>query len=72
MKHVLNKIYKIISSSKNEILENLKKYKGEIIAIKYGGSAMLDPQLSENFYKDVKLLVEAGIKPIIVLVEVHK
>ena len=27
---------------------------------------MLDPQLSENFYKDVKLLVEAGIKPIIV------
>ena len=52
MKNVLNKIYKIISSSKNEILENLKKYKGEIIVIKYGGSAMLDPQLSENFYKD--------------------
>ena len=66
MKNVLNKIYKIIASSKNEILENLKKYKGEIIVIKYGGSAMLDPQLSENFYKDVKLLVEAGIKPIIV------
>ena len=66
MKNVLNKIYKTISSSKSEISENLKKYKDEVIVIKYGGSAMLDPKLSENFCNDVKLLVEAGIKPIIV------
>ena len=66
MKKLLNKISKIISSSSKEINENLKKYNGEIIVIKYGGSAMLDPILSETFFKDIKLLVEANIRPIIV------
>ena len=66
MKKILNKISSIISSSSSEILENLKKYKGEIIVIKYGGSAMLDPKLSETFYKDIEVLMSAGIKPIIV------
>ena len=27
---------------------------------------MLDPKLSETFYKDVEIIVNAGIKPIIV------
>ena len=66
MKKILNRISKIISSSSKEINENLKKYKGEIIVIKYGGSAMLNPMLSETFFKDIKLLVEANIRPIIV------
>ena len=66
MKKILNRISKIISSSSEEINENLKKYKGEIIVIKYGGSAMLNPVLSETFFKDIKLLVEANIRPIIV------
>ena len=66
MKKILNRISKIISSSSKEINENLKKYKGEIVVIKYGGSAMLNPVLSETFFNDIKLLVEANIKPIIV------
>ena len=66
MKKILNKISSIISSSSSEIIQNLKKYKGEIIVIKYGGSAMLDPKLSETFYKDIEVLMSAGIKPIIV------
>ena len=66
MEKILNRISKIISSSSKEINENLKKYKGEIIVIKYGGSAMLNPVLSETFFKDIKLLVEANIRPIIV------
>ena len=66
MEKILNRISKIISSSSKEINENLKKYKGEIIVIKYGGSAMLNPMLSETFFKDIKLLVEANIRPIIV------
>ena len=65
MKKELKKISKIISTSSYDI-ENLKKYKGEIIVVKYGGSAMLDPKLSETFYKDVEIIVNAGIKPIIV------
>ena len=66
MKKILKRISKIISSSSKEINENLKKYKGEIIVIKYGGSAMLNPVLSETFFKDIKLLVESNIRPIIV------
>ncbi len=66
MKKNLNKISKIITSSTSEKLENLKKYKGEVIVIKYGCSAMLDPNLSETFFKDIEILVNAGIKPIII------
>ena len=66
MKNKLKKISKIISSSFSEVNENLKKYREEIIVVKYGGSAMLDPRLSETFYKDIEIIVNAGIKPIIV------
>ncbi len=66
MKKIVSKISKIISSPHSIILENLKKYKDEIIVIKYGGSAMLEPKLSKTFYKDIEILVTAGIKPIIV------
>ena len=41
MKTKLKKISKIISSSFSDINENLKKYRKEIIVVKYGGSAML-------------------------------
>ena len=66
MKTKLKKISKIISSSFSDINENLKKYRKEIIVVKYGGSAMLNPSLSETFYKDIEIIVNAGIKPIIV------
>ena len=57
MKKELKKISKVISSSALEINQNLKKYKDEIIVVKYGGSAMLDPKLSETFYKDIEIIV---------------
>ncbi len=66
MKKKLIQISKIISSTSADIEENMKKYRGEIIVVKYGGSAMLDPKLSETFYKDIEIIVNAGIKPIIV------
>ncbi len=66
MKKELKQISKIISSSYLEIEENLKRYRDEIIVVKYGGSAMLEPKLSETFYKDIEIIVKAGIKPIIV------
>ncbi len=66
MKKKLIQISKIISSTSADIEENMKKYREEIIVVKYGGSAMLDPKLSETFYKDIEIIVNAGIKPIIV------
>ena len=59
MKKKLIQISKIISSTSSDIEENMKKYRGEIIVVKYGGSAMLDPKLSETFYKDIEIIVNA-------------
>ncbi len=66
MNRTILEITKIISSSKDEIKKNLKKYIGEIIVVKYGGSAMIDPKLSLNFSNNINMLVSLGIKPIIV------
>ena len=57
---------KLIKVKPFELKRNLEKYKGEIIVIKYGGSAMLDPELSSSFSKDIEILVGLGVKPIIV------
>ena len=66
MSNLINKIALQISSTKKEVNSNLQKYINEIIVIKYGGSAMLDKKLSLNFFQNIQLLVDLGIKPIIV------
>ena len=49
-----------------EALPYIRQHSGEIIVIKYGGHAMGDPKLSKNFSKDIGLIKEVGIHPIIV------
>lgn len=49
-----------------EALPYLQKYRGKVFVIKYGGHAMSDPALKEQFIKDVVLFKLAGIHPIIV------
>ena len=49
-----------------EALPYIRQHSGEIIVIKYGGHAMGDPKLSKNFSKDICLLKEVGIHPIII------
>ena len=49
-----------------EALPYIREHSGKIIVIKYGGHAMGNEQLSKNFSKDVGLLKEVGINPIIV------
>ena len=66
MTKLISKISKAIPSTISEIKVNLKKYVNEIVVIKYGGSAMIDPKLSDNFSYNIKVLVGLGIKPIIV------
>ena len=66
MSTLISKISKVIPSTISEIKVNLKKYVNEIVVIKYGGSAMIDPKLSDNFSNNIKMLVDLGIKPIIV------
>ena len=66
MNTLISEISKAIPSTISEIRLNLKKYVNEVIVIKYGGSAMIDPKLSDNFSDNIKVLVDLGIKPIIV------
>ena len=66
MANSIKKVNQLIPATEKEIKTNLRKYLGETIVIKYGGSAMLDPKLSSNFSLSIKLLLDLGIKPIIV------
>lgn len=50
----------------SEALPYIKKFSGKIIVIKYGGNAMIDPNLKQSFAKDVVLLKLVGMKPVIV------
>ena len=49
-----------------EALPYIKKFEGQIMVIKYGGSLMVDDVLRETFAKDIVLLRYVGIKPVIV------
>ena len=49
-----------------EALPYIRTHTGKSFVIKYGGHAMGDQSLAENFSRDVGLLKEVGINPIIV------
>lgn len=49
-----------------EALPYIQKFNNKKVVVKYGGSAMLDPELQMNVIRDVALLKLVGMKPIIV------
>ncbi len=49
-----------------ESLPYIREFHGKTVVIKYGGAAMTDPQLREEFARDVVLLKYVGINPIVV------
>ena len=49
-----------------EALPYIRKFYNTKVVVKYGGSAMLDPNLQLNVIRDVALLKLVGMKPIIV------
>ncbi|MBO5197867.1 MAG: acetylglutamate kinase [Lachnospiraceae bacterium] len=49
-----------------EALPYIQKFSNKKVVVKYGGSAMLDPELQKNVIKDVALLKLVGMQPIIV------
>ena len=50
----------------SEALPSLRRFSGRTFVIKYGGHAMGDTSLAENFAKDVVLLKQVGINPVVV------
>jgi acetylglutamate kinase len=49
-----------------EALPYIREFHGRTIVIKYGGAAMIDPVLQEEFARDVVLLKYVGMNPIVV------
>ena len=49
-----------------EALPYIQKFHGHTVVIKYGGNAMINEQLKNNFARDVVLMKLVGINPIIV------
>ena len=50
----------------SEALPFLRRYAGKTFVIKYGGHAMGDSSLGESFARDVVLLKQVGINPVVV------
>ena len=50
----------------SEALPYMRRFAGESLVIKYGGHAMGDEALARDFARDVVLLRQVGIKPVVV------
>ena len=49
-----------------EALPYIRDFHGRTVVIKYGGAAMIDPELKEEFARDVVLLKYVGMNPVVV------
>ena len=49
-----------------EALPYIRAFNGQTVVIKYGGAAMIDDKLKEDFARDVVLLKYVGMNPIVV------
>ncbi len=56
----------LIAHILTKALPYIQRYSGKTIVIKYGGNAMTDEKLKKSFARDVVLLKQVGINPVIV------
>ena len=49
-----------------EALSYIKRFNGKIVVVKYGGAAMIEKHLKQNFAQDIVLLQSLGMLPVIV------
>ena len=49
-----------------EALPYIQRFQDKIVVIKYGGAAMTNPELKEEFARDVVLLKYVGMNPIVI------
>lgn len=50
----------------SEALPHLQRYDNKTVVVKYGGHAMGDPELARFFARDIVLLKQAGVNPVVV------
>src|ERR1700741_361905 len=50
----------------SEALPYMQRYDEATVVIKYGGDAMGDAKLAESFARDIVMLEQSGVKPVVV------
>ena len=50
----------------SEALPYMQRYDGKTVVVKYGGHAMGDPTLAADFARDIVLIKQAGVNPVVV------
>lgn len=50
----------------SEALPFMQRYDGKTVVVKYGGHAMGDPELAAAFARDIVLIKQAGVNPVVV------
>jgi acetylglutamate kinase len=50
----------------HEALPYIRRFHGRTFVIKYGGHAMIDPELADGFARDITLMKYVGLNPIVV------
>ena len=56
----------IIPKVLTEALPYIQRFSGKTLVIKYGGNAMIDKTLKNSFARDIVLLKQVGINPVVV------
>jgi acetylglutamate kinase len=49
-----------------EALPYIQRFRGRVVVVKYGGNAMVDPELATSFAQDVVLMHSVGLRPVVV------
>ena len=50
----------------NEVSKYIKKYKNDVIVIKYGGNVFIDREIFNNFITDINILNLLGISIVVI------
>ncbi len=62
----LEKIWPEGAPNIKNIIKYIKKYKDEIIVIKYGGNVLIERDIFNNFINDISLLNKLGLSLVVV------
>ena len=49
-----------------EALPYIRRFRGAVVVVKYGGHAMVDPALAASFARDIVLVRSVGLQPVVV------
>jgi len=55
-----------VAHTLSEALPYMRRYAGKTVVIKYGGNAMIDESIADCFARDVTLIKQVGVNPVVV------